>query len=199
MRLIRGCLTKLVVLSIVGVAVLYAVIAVTSPWAFHIGGRSTPLMYWHGTGRLVAKGGVGYPVYILFYPKESTSSPGGRREGLRSTGDLQGSGSLCTAPGVIQKLQLTGTVYGAWSTTDGSLMDFRLLETKYFDVGQQQGFFDLAGRWRGPELALDHPGETGNTFRSGLRIEGATATLNWGSYSDFEAACAHATNLPAEK
>jgi hypothetical protein len=197
--LIRGCLTKLVLLSIFGVAVLYAVIAVTSPWTFHIGGRSTPLLYWHGSGRLLAKGGAAYPLYVLFYPKESTSSPGGRREGLRSTGDLQGSGSLCIAPGVIQKLRLTGTVYGAWSTTDGSLMAFRMLEGQYFDVGQQQGFFDLAGRWRGPELVLDHPGEQGNTFRSGLRIEAATVTLDWSSYSDFEAACARMASLPAQR
>ena len=184
---------------IFGVALFYAVIAVTSPWAFHIGGRFTPLLYWHGSGKLVTKDGVEYPMYVLLSPRKSSRSYGGRRDGLRSTGNLGGSAALCTAPGVIQRLRLSGTVYGAWSTADGGLVAFRLLETKYLDVGRQQGFFDLSGRWRGPELALDHPGEQGNVFRSGLRIEGATATLDWGSYSDFEAACARATNLPAEK
>jgi hypothetical protein len=51
MRLKHGCLTKVVLLSIPGVAVLYAVIAVTSPWAFHIGERATPQLYWLGSGK----------------------------------------------------------------------------------------------------------------------------------------------------
>jgi hypothetical protein len=196
MRLLRSCLARLLLVPICGAAVLYAVIAVTGPWAFHIGGRFTPLLYWHGSGKLRNKGGSVYPLYVLFYPAKP--SPAAEpREGLRATGDVQGSAALCIGPGVIQRLRLTGMIYGAWKTTEGSVMDFRLIEPKIFDAGQQQGFFDLAGRWHGGELALTHPEETGNQFRSGLRIQGATATLDWGSYADFEATCASWTPAPA--
>ena len=34
-------------------------------------------------------------------------------------------------------------------------MSFRLLEPKIFDVGQRQGFFNLYGRWHGPELVME--------------------------------------------
>jgi hypothetical protein len=196
MRLVRGCLARLFLVLLCGAAVMYAVIAVSGPWAFHIGGRFTPLLYWHGAGKLKNKDGAEYPLYVLFYPAKP-SPAAAPREGLRATGDVQGTAAICTGPGVTQRLRLTGMIYGAWKTTEGSVMDFRLLEPKVFDTGQQQGFFDLAGRWHGGELAMTHPGATGNQFRSGLRIEGATATLKWDSYADFKAACASWSPAPA--
>ena len=54
----RGCLTNLLGLLIICGAVVYAVVAITSPWAFHIGGRWTPLLYWSGRGKLVTKNGI---------------------------------------------------------------------------------------------------------------------------------------------
>jgi hypothetical protein len=117
-----------------------------------------------------------------------------RLDGLRPTGGVQGSGWLCTSPGVTQYFKLSGTIFGGWRSTEDSLMSVRLLETKVFDVGQRQGFFDLYGRWHGPELIMEDRNETGITFRSGLKIEHASVTLNWGSYSDFKAVCASATN-----
>jgi hypothetical protein len=74
---------------------------------------------------------------------------------------------------VIERLELRGTIYGGWRSTEGSLLEFRLLEPKVLDGGQGQGFFDLFGRWHGPELVMDDRGEPGNRFRSGLRIDHA--------------------------
>jgi hypothetical protein len=99
---------------------------------------------------------------------------------------------------VTQYLKLSGTIYGSWQSTEGSLMDFRLLEPKIFDVGQRQGFFNLYGRWHGPELVMEDRGEPGSTFRSGLKIEHASVTLDWGRYSDFKAVCASPTNSPPQ-
>jgi hypothetical protein len=120
-------------------------------------------------------------------------------DGKRPTGGVQGSGWLCTSPGVTQYLELSGTVYGGWRSTEGSTIGLRLLEPKYFDVGQAQGYFDLSGKWSGQKLVMDDRGSCSNAFRSGLRIENASVTLDWGSYSAFKAACASATNLPARK
>ncbi|HET6170871.1 MAG: hypothetical protein ACHQJX_04020 [Candidatus Acidiferrales bacterium] len=186
----RGCLTKLFSLLLVGIlggALLYGVVAITGPWAFHIGGRWTPLLTWHGYGELLTKNGSEYPLYINFYPSSHFSQL--HLEGLRPTGGLQGRGWLCTSPGVTQPLTLTGTVYGGWRSTEDSLMAFRLVEPVVFNVGQRQGFFDLAGRWKGPRLAMTGKGVP-DTFRSGLRIEGTSVAFDWGSYSEFKAACA---------
>ena len=62
-----GCLTRIFAALLFGVAVIYAVAAITSPWSFHIGGRWTPFLIWSGSGKLVTKNGT-YPLYITFYP-----------------------------------------------------------------------------------------------------------------------------------
>jgi hypothetical protein len=185
-----GTLFLLLVLGAVGVLVL-------GPWAFHIGGRWTPLLTWQGSGKLLTKDGIDYPLYVSFYPSSHFSQL--RMDGQRPTGGLQGTGWICTSQGVTQPLQLSGTIYGAWRSTEGSLMAFRLLEPKIIDVGQGQGYFDLVGRWHGPELVMDDRGSVGSRFRSGLRIEHASATLDWASYSDFKAVCANAINHPAHR
>jgi hypothetical protein len=191
------CLGKLLWLPAVALfaaGVVYAVAAITSPWAFHIGGRSTPLLIWQGTGTLRTSGGE-YPLYVDFYPSPHSSRL--RLDGKRPTGGLQGSGWLCTARGVSQRLDLTGTIYGGWRSTENSLMTFRLLEYRLFNNGQYRGYFDLYGKWKGQQLVMDDRGSYSSTFRSGLRVDHASVTFDWGSYSVFKATCAEATNLPA--
>ncbi|MBZ5632045.1 MAG: hypothetical protein LAO55_02860 [Acidobacteriia bacterium] len=182
----RGCIGQLFVLVVLCLGVVYAVAAITSPWAFHIAGVPTPLLYWSATGTLHTKAGK-YPMYVLFYPAPHFSRL--RLDGLRPTGGLQGSASVCTSRGVIQYLKLSGTMYNGWSTTEDALISIRLLEPRYFDVGQHRGYFDLSGRWRGPQLVMDDRGAWASTFQSGVRIEHASVTLDRGSYSDFKAAC----------
>lgn len=182
----------------VAVLLLYAVVNVANPWATHIGDRTTPMFYWHGYGRLLSHDGHGYPLYVIFYPASLFTDSDRERQGLHASGDLQGSAALCASPGVIQRLRLTGTIYGAWHTTEGSLMAFRLLQPKAPDSGLAPGFFDLEGRWRGPDISMDHAADPENNVPSALPIENATVTLDWGSYSDFESACQHASNLPEQ-
>lgn len=194
----RGCLVnlfRLLAAGLFGMAVLYGVVGITAPWSFHIGGRWTPLLIWQGYGQLVTKGGTKYPLYVSFYPSSHFSHL--HREGLSPTGGLQGSGWICTSPRVTERLRLSGTIYGGWRSTDGSLMAFRLLERKIIDVGQGQGFFDLAGRWQGHELVMNDNGHPPKPFRSGLRIEHASIVLGWGSYSEFEGLCAHMASYRA--
>lgn len=197
MRQGRGSLAKsLWMLVLIGV-LLYVVVVALNPWAIHIGGRSTPLLMWQGSGKLVTKSGIAYPLYVTFYPSAHFSRL--HLDGLRPTGGLQGSAWLCTSRGVSERLQLSGTIYGGWRSTEGSVMAFRLLEPKIIDVGQRRGYLDLYGRWRGPELVMDDRNGVGGTFGSGLRIEHASVTLDWGSYSDFKAMCAGAMGSPTQR
>lgn len=189
----HGCLASLFKLLLLSVVVFYGAVGVTNPWAFHIGGRWTPLLYWSGYGKLVTKSGT-YPLYVMFYPGAHFSRL--HLDGIRPTGGLKGTASLCTSPGVVEALKLGGTIYGGWTRTDDALMQFRLLEIRLFNVGQQQGYFDLYGRWRGTALVMNDRDRANGKFRSGLKIEHASITLYPGSFSDFKAACANAVITP---
>lgn len=170
-------------------------LVVIMPWAFHIGGRWTPLLTWWGSGTLISKGGE-YPLFITLYPSSHFSRL--RLKGRQPTGGVQGSACLCTSQGVGQYLKLSGTIYGGWSSTEGSLMLLRLLEPTIVDVGQTRaGYFDLTGEWHGSELMLHAPGSWSHPFRSGLRIEGASVILRWDPYWTCNSACASATSRPS--
>jgi hypothetical protein len=177
--------------------ILLAGVLMTMPWAFHIGGRWTPLLTWRGTGKLVTKGGIEYPLWVSLSPSSHFSTL--RLDDLRPTGGVRGVGCLCMSPGVTQQLVLSGTIYGGWLSTEGSLMEFRLLEPKVIDVGQGAGYFDLFGRWQGQELVMDDRGKPGSPFRSGLRIQHASVTLQWSSFWTCNSACASAPNYPAHR
>jgi len=162
-----GCLGSLFKLFALCVFLLYGVAGLTSPWAFHIGGRWTPLLYWSGYGTLTTKERT-YPLYVFLYPSPSFSRL--HLDGLRPTGGLQGTASLCTSSAVVETLKLSGTIFGGWRSTDEALIEFRLLDFLIVNVGQKQGYFDLYGRWHGSELVMDDRGRSSGTFRAGFKI-----------------------------
>jgi hypothetical protein len=186
-----GCLTKLVLIAAGALAFVWVVTVALNPWALHIGGRSTPLLYWHGAGTVVSKDGKSYPLYLTFVPGKSRRTVGSRREGKRKNANLDGRGWLCVAPGTVERMNVSGTMYGGYTSTDGALIEFRLLEwRKPFSLSPPgRGFFDVAGAFRGPDLVMDSPNEQGIPFKSGLFIDHATVTLRWAEYREFEAAC----------
>lgn len=187
-----GCLTKLAVWAVLACAFVWLVMVVLNPWALKIGGRSTPLLYWHGTGTVVSKDGKTYPLYLTFWPDRPKRHSGGlRREGKGWSADLRGRGWLCVAPSSAERMDVSGTMYGGYASSADSLFDFRLLEwRKPLAINpQHHGFFDLAGMWHGPLLVMDRPNEQGIPFKSGIFIDRATATLRWASYDEFEGAC----------
>ncbi len=189
-----GCLTKLVLMAVAAVTFVWGVTVALNPWALHIGGRSTPLLYWHGSGTVLSKDGKTYPLYLSFTPgRPQGIHGGGRREGKIVNGHLSGNGWLCVAPGQVERMKVSGTIYGGYASTGGALIDFRLLEwRKPFAISfsyQRRGYFDLAGEFAGGDLVMDRANEQGIPFQSGLFIDHATVTLRWASYEEFEAAC----------
>jgi hypothetical protein len=192
MRRISGCLTTLLLWAGVAVALMWGLVVALNPWALHIGGRSTPLLYWHGSGTVVTEGGKALPLYVSFWPgRPQGVSGGGRREGKTVSSRLRGAGWLCVAPRTVERMELNGTMYGGYTSDSNSLLDFRLLEWRRpFSINPpNRGFFDLAGMWQGPELVMNRPNEQGVRFNSGLLVRHAVVTLRWTSYDDFETAC----------
>lgn len=188
---LSGCLVKLVLFGIGACAFVWVLTVALNPWALHIGGRSTPLLYWHGTGTVVSKDGKTYPMFVSFWPGKPGRHGGGRREGKIWSADLKGTGWLCIAPGSVERMEMSGTMYGGYTSSDSSLFAFRFLEwQKPFAINyQNRGFFDVAGTWHGPLLILDRPDEQGIKLNTGPFIDHATVTLRWSTYPEFESAC----------
>lgn len=189
---LAGCLSRLVLWAAVAVACVYVFTIALNPWALHIGGRSTPLLWWHGSGLVQAENGRSYPLYISFTPgRPRRSVGGGRREGKSISAHLQGNAWLCVAPGQLRRLTLSGTMYGGYSNSDSSLFAFRLIDyTAPFSFRRpDRGFFDLAGSFHGQQLVLDRPKQQGIPFGQTLFIDHATATLGWSAWDDFKASC----------
>lgn len=188
-----GCLGVLVF----GLVLFLVVTAFLAPWAFHIGGQWTPASWW-GIGMLRTSAGYEYPLYIYLYPNfRSTSRL--RLNGQRPSSGLQGAGWLCSAQGVTQRLDLTGDIYGAYLNTDGNQMSIRLLDArKPFRINvQHRRYFDLLGRWHGPQLVLQDDGGWERSFHPDPHDpkERATVTFTSGSYADFKKLC-DATAIP---
>jgi hypothetical protein len=147
---------------------------------------------WEGSGTLRTTAGDQYPLFIFFFPNFRSMSHL-RLNGQRPTSGLQGSGWLCSAQGVIQRLDLTGDIYGAYLNTDGNQMAFRLLDARRpFRINaQNRRYADFVGRWHGGELAMQDDGGWERGFHPDPHDPKARAsvTFTWGSYSDFKSVC----------
>lgn len=178
-------------------ALVYGAMVLLNPWAIHMGGGWTPLLSWTGTGKLVTASGT-YPLLVTISPASHFSRL--RLDGVRPTGGVDGWGWLCTSEGKTIRLRLYGTIYGGWGSTDGALMEFRVLERiQNLPTIQDGGYFDLVGYWRGPQLVLDDRNEWSRPFRSGLKIKHASVMLRPGSKSEFNAACAGTSDFAQQQ
>jgi len=178
--------------SAVAAAAVYLFTIALNPWSLHIGGRSTPLLNWHGAGTVTGKNGKSYQLYISFWPGRPQGFHGGsRRNGKTASAQLDGNGWICTDPGQIRRLDLSGTLYGGYINSDNSIFEFRLIDyTQPFHMRRSnRGFFDLAGGFRGGELILDRPYEQGVPFDNLLFLDNATGTFHWSGFEEFEVSC----------
>ena len=115
-RIFSGCLTRLVLTLVAGLVFMWVVVVALNPWALHIGGRATPLLYWHGVGTVRAMNGTVLPLYVSFWPDRPGGVSGvGRREGRIVSARLQGNAWLCVAPGSVERMNVSGTMYGGYA------------------------------------------------------------------------------------
>lgn len=152
---------------------------------------------WWGYGKLRTTEGDEYPLYIYFSPNFRSASRL-RWNGQRATSGLQGGGWLCSAQGVMQRLELSGDIYGTYLNTDGNQMEIRLLDARRVTFNyQNRRYFDLYGRWHGPELVMQDDGGWQRSFHRNPRDpnERSAVTFRWGSYWAFKDLC-NATVIP---
>ena len=167
-----------------------------TPWALHIGGRSTPGRLWDGLGQVQASNGGRYVLYA--HLEGGRDAPGRHSNGMHGPADnLHGTAELCTESGVTHTFKLAGVV-DSWWTTDGARTSIRL--TGGTPVKLQSGWgVALHGSWHGPALELATPDNSFTeafTPRGEIRRVTSTAdagtarvVLQYGSRADFDAAC----------
>lgn len=190
----RRGLPSLLALLVVVFLVVYVGL---TPWALHIGGRSTPLGRWDGFGEVQASKGGRYVLFTHFEAGAMGGKSPGRHGGFGGSDNLHGTAELCTESGVTHDLTLTGNVYGWW-TTDGARTRVRL--TGGAPMPLPSGWVVAwHGSWRGPALDLSSPDNSFTeifTPRGEIRRVTSTAdagtasvTLQYGSREDFATAC----------
>lgn len=185
----------LLVLALGLVAALLVGIGV-EPWALHIGGGFTPSMTWSGYGEVQATNGGKYDLYV-HVRGGLLSSTRGRCSHTGGCSNLIGNAELCGSNGVIENLELDGSVHTWWST-DGARTT--LLLTDGSPVKLPDGWVvAFAGTWQGPNLVVK---DTDNSFTEPFTPDGsirtttstadagtASVVLRSGSADDFTRAC----------
>ena len=180
------------ILVIVGLCVYI----LPTPWAFHMGGKFSPLGEWDGYGQVHAANGGKYLLFthlrggIVINRGHSSCS-------LTGCDRLTGSAELCTTGGQHYTFALTGVVHG-WYTTNGSKTTIGL--TRGTPTALPHGsVVAFHGVWKGAELPL---ASTGSSFTgaftpaggirktaSGANRGTALVVLRNGSRASFEQAC----------
>ena len=190
---------RYIVLRIVLIAFVVAFLAefVPAPWAFHIGGRFTPLGQWDGYGPVQASNGGRY---LLFTHLQGGVIARGGRPGCAFHGGctaLRGSAQLCTGSGRVYSFGLAGTMHG-YLTTDGSPTDLSLSGGS--PVPLPHGLVvAFHGTWKGPVLPVAStdgsfteaftPAGTVRKSMSAAHVGTASGTLRNGSATAFGQAC----------
>jgi len=181
------------------VLVLFFLYAGLTPWALHMGGRSTLDEQWDGFGEVQASNGGRYVLFVhLQGGLLAGSGPSRRGNGIHGkTDNLHGSAELCTESGAAHTFKLTGVVDSWWATDDAPTT---LALTGGSPVKLQSGWVVAwRGQWHGPALELSDPDSSFTeafTRRGEIRHVTSTGdagtarvTLRYGSHDEFTVAC----------
>ena len=183
-------------LLLILIVVLLGLYVLPTPWAFHMGGRFSPLGEWDGYGPDQAGNGGHYLLYTHLRGGilNNHGQPGCSLTGCDT---LTGSAQLCTQGGQHYTFDLTGAVHG-WYTTNGSRTNIDLTggTPRPLPHGWVIAFH---GTWRGAALPI---ADTDNSFSEvftpagAIRTANSTAnagtahgTLRYGSAASFARAC----------
>jgi hypothetical protein len=183
-------------LLLILIVVLLAVYVLPTPWAFHMGGKFSPVGEWDGYGPVQASNGGHYLLYthlrggLLNNHGHASCSVGG-------CDTLTGTAQLCTQSGQHYTFDLAGAVHG-WYTTNGSRTNIDLTggKPKQLPPGWVVAF---RGVWHGAVLPI---ADTDNSFSEVFTPAGAIrtttshadagtarGTLRSGSMASFDQAC----------
>ncbi len=181
-------------LLLILIVVLLGLYVLPTPWAFHMGGKFSPLGEWDGYGPVQAGNGGRYLLYThLRGGLANNHGHAGCSFGGCDT--LTGTAQLCTQGGQHYTFDLTGAVH-AWYTTNGSRTNIVLTGSKPEPLphGWEVAFH---GVWHGSVLPIAGASFSEvftasgaiRTTRSTADTGTARGTLRYGSVTGFDRAC----------
>jgi len=152
-----GCVGQLLALVLlVGVGYI-ALMAVTNPWIFTVGGRYRALPFWEGVGEMEGPGGT-YRIFVFFQPVS-----GGFRS-LPST-SVRGSGWVCAPSGHDYAVLIGGGAREVvWRSMDDKPFGLYIYQRNAGSSVHLPPKLDFVGRWVGPNLVMQDNGTTASAF-----------------------------------
>ncbi len=150
-----GCLPAI----LFGLLLVLALEALINPWAFHMGGRITPLT-WSGVGVIQGANGARDVLYArLVVSRRGFAS---YSKFSRGPSTFTGDALVGTPQGAVEKFTLTGSLHNAWLDAEGAPLTLGFRTPK----GQKPAeAFNLHGAFRGSRLVLEDIGTSGHLFR----------------------------------
>ena len=152
-----GCLGQLILLGLLAAVGFIALMGVTNPWIFTVGGRFRPLPFWEGVGDIQGPGGT-YRLFIFFQPENA----GSRVLPLTSVG---GSGWVCTPSGQSYQVLLGGGTHEVvWRDMDNKPFTLYAYRRNPGSTLHLPPKLDFVGRWVGPNLVMEDKGTMASAF-----------------------------------
>ena len=187
-----GCLTRLLLVLLLGLALVFAIDAIFAPWSFYMGGNFHWYPMWQGWGRMHSATGD----YALFVRMEP-------RPGSRGVAHVSGTAVLCTSRGETFNLTLGGDFEkNMGASTDGKHVFLYMHKRRGFwssTASDTCPSLEFHGAWHNPDMLLDDHGILSRTFKPDGTLyesrnqpaarETVPLTLHEGSRSDFDSAC----------
>jgi hypothetical protein len=157
---LTGCLTRLVLILVVGVALIVAIDGLFAPWSFYLGGQMHLPPGWQGVGTMHTDTGD-YVLYLWMMPQ-----PNGRGS-LYNFPYFRGWAYLCTPRGERFPLRLSASMHEHPGTdTNGMAIDISMYwrPWHYSFSNEDRPRLSLRGRWQNPDLVMDDRGSLSRAF-----------------------------------
>ncbi len=134
-----------------------ALMAVTNPWIYTVGGRLRMLPFWSGVGDIQGPGGT-YRIFVWFQPSSASSHV------LPST-SVEGSGWICAPSGAGYQVRVGGGAHEVvWRDMDDKPFSLYTWQRGTWSPQHLPPKLDFTGRWVGPKLVMEDKGTMASAF-----------------------------------
>ena len=155
-----GCLGQLILLALLAAVGFIALMGLTNPWIFTVGGRFRLLPFWEGVGDIQGPGGT-YRIFIFFQPENAGSRV------LPNT-SVGGSGWICTPSGQNYQIRVGGGIHEVvWRDMNNKPFTLYVYRRHAASTQHFPPKLDFVGRWVGPDLVMQDKGTTASAFLPG--------------------------------
>jgi hypothetical protein len=150
-------LIQLLLLVVLCGFVVMAVMGITNPWIFNVGGHIRFLPFWEGIADFEGPGGT-YRIFVYFQPSNASSHV------LPST-SISGSGWVCAPHGHAYAVKIGGGAHEVvWRDMNDKAFTLYLYKRSLGSSQHLPPKLQFNGRWVGPNLVMEDKGTVGASF-----------------------------------